>query len=214
MHKSWIFRDAYLAEWEEYVPANSWSGHRRLFESVDRHLQVNLQVNVYGQKDRGKLRPYCFTAWVGLSTTTVRHQVAGGRCRSLKQVEEYLEGLDLQGAIRNAVRAFYAQENSYRVYRRIQPGAGPEAWTLWGTVWGWLSSWPWPNGEYIAVGWDPVNHTPTATRIVRSAGCTFTQGHNLWETAVRWAVLETYPGTSLPVEAYQAPHPEQRAIFN
>lgn len=151
-----LYHNGYVDQFDDWVPANSWSGERQLVASLDVYFHVKLKLVVYGSYRR-KTRPESWCA--SLEADGVSLTVARGKCRTLKAAQAAVAKLDFTEGIKTLLGRVYAPERAYLVYRQVdRPSiwgiiADRGAWEPWCTTFGYLtvSGHTWPSGRYLAV---------------------------------------------------------------
>jgi len=156
-----LYRCGSLDICDEWMASSSWEGEAVVQDSVSYSMKVWLRLRVHGVYRKRRCRPRTWSAKLRIEGVT--HNVASGRCRSLREAVRQAEALDLAPHVEALLRAFYSPQRAACVYR---PGGdrwdtiAHEGWTPWATSFsGWTDhEMSWPCGDYLVVESTFVRH--------------------------------------------------------
>lgn len=177
------FRNVWADQTGEYRPGHSWTMKKALFrgdDTLNRPITMELQVHVYGEARGGRVRPFAYhcNLYLGMNCLPI---VKSASCKSLKQVREEIDQLDLKSYASRLAGQVYSKGISTRcVYRSTEHGYTPFATDL--SVDGALQSYP--PGSYI---WS-YRHPSTAevVRVPFSTKGYFSSGGKTEEKVSPW----------------------------
>jgi hypothetical protein len=157
-----LYRCGSLDMWSEWLASSSWEGQVVVQDSVSPSMRVSLQLRVHGTYQKRRCRPRSWSAQLRVEGVT--HNVASGRCRTLREAVRQVEALDLTPHVEAVLRAFYAPERAMCVYS--QRGAdrwdalAHDGWAPWATSFsGWTDhEMSWPCGEYLVADAGCLRH--------------------------------------------------------